>query len=390
MPDTHPPLAGHPLAEEAVEAYLAGIAAVEPTPIVRRAVRQGWLDDWLGSRERPERIQVLAVGKAAPRMLWGLVEAGVPFAGIGVAPVGVAAPGVDTFEWLPGDHPLPGPASFAAGRRVLEWAGRLEKDAPLLILVSGGSSACIEVPAPGWTEETLLARWRELFAMGLPVEEMNRRRAETSALKDGKLAEVLLSRTGRIRTWLIQDTVPDHPEAVGSAAFWAPDRIPLRVLASNHEIVAAAGLRLASLGWSVYRHVPRIVGDAEAEAQAFVSALAGLDGNRVALVGGGEPTVTMPKDAPAGGRNQHAALAAAGALHAAGLDAALVACFASDGIDGTTPDSGAWCLGSDWGDGAADALARRAAHPYLETRQRLVRMGPTGTNVNDLWVGLRR
>ena len=65
------PLAGHPLADAAVEAFLAGLAAVDPTVLVKRAVRQGLLDDWLVDRERPRRINVLALGKAAPRMQIG-------------------------------------------------------------------------------------------------------------------------------------------------------------------------------------------------------------------------------------------------------------------------------------------------------------------------------
>jgi glycerate 2-kinase len=387
--DTHPPLASHPLAAEAVEAALAGIAAVEPTPLVRRAVRQGLLDDWLGDRARPRRIHVLAVGKGAPRMLWGLVEASVPFTGVGVAPAGVMAPGVDTFEWLAGEHPLPGAQSFAAGRRVLAWARDFPKDEPLLVLLSGGSSAILESPGDGWTEASLAARWRELFRQGLPVEEMNRLRAETSALKGGRLARVLLARTGRIQTWLIQDTEPGHPEAVGSEAFWAPGEIPLHVLASNHDLVAAAGLRLAAGGWTVFRHGERIRGPAEPQAEAFVAALAGLEGERVALVGGGEPTVRLPPEAPPGGRNQHAALAAARALARQDLDGALFAAVASDGIDGTTKESGAWTLSSDWTPEAEAAVAGAGASPFLAARGRTIRLGPTGTNVNDLWVGLR-
>ncbi|MCA1819441.1 MAG: DUF4147 domain-containing protein [Thermoplasmatota archaeon] len=383
--DTHPPLAGHPLAEEAVEAFLAGIAAVEPAPLVRRAVRQGLLDDWLGDRERPTRIRVLAVGKAASRMVWGLVEAGVPFAGLGIAPHGTQAPGIDTFEWLPGEHPLPGAGSFAAGRRLLSWIDGLPADEPLLILLSGGSSACVESPAPGWDEARLLARWQELFVMGLPVEEMNRRRAETSALKGGKLARLILAKTRRVRTWLLQDTDPAHPEAVGSAAFWDPD-IPLHVLASDKDLVAAAGLRLATLGWTVFRHGERIRGEAETEVQQFVAAGLALEGSRVALVGGGEPTVRLPAASPPGGRSQHAALAASRVLAGSG---ALFAAFASDGIDGGTDAAGAWTLGRDWSPAAERALATFTSHGFLAAAKRLVHAGPTGTNVNDLWVLLR-
>jgi len=387
--DTHPPLATHPVAADAVEAFLAGVAAVEPGPLVRRAVRQGLLDDWLGDPKRPNRIHVLAVGKAAPGMVWGLVEAGVPVTGIGVTPRGVQAPSLDTFEWLPGEHPTPGQGSFAAGRRVLDWVQSIPEGAPVLQLISGGSSATLERPADGWTEERFQARWRELYAAGLPIGEMNRQRAAMSALKGGRLAQRLLERTPRVRTWLVQDTPPDQPQAVGSEAFWDRDRIPLHVLASNDQLVAAAGLRLAALGWQVFRRDHRVAGDAEAEAAMFVGALRSLPGRKVALVAGGEATVRIPPGAPPGGRCCHAAVASARLLHDAGEEATVVLAAESDGIDGTCNAAGGWTRGADGGPEAGEALARFDAHGFLDARGQLLVTGPTGTNVNDLWIALR-
>jgi len=199
--DTHTPLAdGSPLAEAAVEAFLAGLAAAQPDVIVKRAVRQGLLDDWLVSREKPRMLNVLAIGKAAPRMVWGLVEGGVPFRGLGVAPKGVAAPGVDTFRWLAGDHPIPGAASLAAGREVMAWCDALPRE-PLLVLLSGGASACLEVPAAGVTEEALVAKHRDLLRSGMPIAQVNAERTRLSALKGGQLGRRMLKRTPDVRVW---------------------------------------------------------------------------------------------------------------------------------------------------------------------------------------------
>lgn len=391
--DTHPPLhPGGPHAEAAVEAFLAGLAAVDPTVLVRKAVRQGELDDWFGSRERPRPIRVLALGKAAPRMLWGLVEASVPFSGLGVAPKGVPAPGVDTFEWLPGDHPVPGDASFAAGRRLLEWAAAFPEGEPLLVLLSGGASSCVEAPAPGLDETTLQARWRDLLRAGRPVEAMNAERAAWSALKGGRLGQALLARTPRIRVWLLADTDPSlAPQAVGSGPLFQADdpaRIPHKVLAGTQEMVVAAGLRLASLGYDVYRHAERVKGPAEDEVRRFLDAYAGLPGGRqVALVGGGECTIAVPAGAPPGGRCQHAALLAAQRLAALDGKAAFLAC-ASDGVDGGTDAAGAVVSAADSGPEAEAALRRFDAHRLLDGRGRLVHTGATGTNANDLWVAL--
>lgn len=378
-----------------LEAYAAGLAAVDPTVLVRKAVRQGLLDDWLippgTKREQPKAIKVLALGKAAPRMLWGLVEAGVPFSGLGVAPKGVPAPNVDTFRWLPGDHPVPGDASFAAGDEVLRWVDALAGE-PVLVLLSGGASACVEVP-DGLDRPAFLRRWKDLLASGQPIEAMNRERAAMSALKGGRLGRRLLGRTAKARAWLLADTDPAQARAaVGSGPFWVeedPASLPHHVLAGTEGMVVAAGLRLAALHHEVHRHGARIAGPAAAEVDAFLTAFRGLSGDKAALVGGGEATVALAPGAPAGGRCQHAALLAARWLARAGDRSCAFLCVASDGVDGTTGAAGAMVTAADWTPEAEAALAAFDAHRYLDRRDRLVHMGPTGTNVNDLWVAVR-
>lgn len=384
------------LHEAALDAYAGGLAAVDPTVIVRKAVRQGWLDDWLmppgTPREKPKSLRVLALGKAAPRMLWGLVEAGVPFSGLGVAPKGVPAPNVDTFQWLPGDHPVPGEQSLAAGQAILAWVDALPGDEPVLVLLSGGASACAEVPQ-GMAPEDHARFWRQLLASGLPIEAMNRERAKVSQLKGGQLGERVLGRTGRIRVWLLADTDREQAgSAVGSGPFYLdhdPDAIPHRVLAGTDEMVVAAGLRLATAGFDVHRHGERVTGPAARAVDSFLSAARSLRNPRAALVGGGECTVAHTPDAPPGGRCQHAALLAARWLHQAGDKATAFLCVASDGVDGSTDAAGALVTAADWTPEAAVALERHDAHGYLDKRGCLVHMGPTGTVVNDLWVALR-
>lgn len=385
MADTHPPLASHPLADDAVEAFLAGLAAADPTVAVRQAVRAGLLDDWLEDRERPKQVHVLALGKAAPRMLWGLVETSVPFKGLGVTTPGQKAPHVDTFHWMSGDHPIPGPASFAAGRAVTEWLEALPREAPLLVLLSGGASSALEVAAPGVSEGRLRKEWAAWMREGVPIAELNKRRSTLSAIKNGGLARLAHKKTSRIRVWVVADTPPDSAAAtVGSGPFHAPDLgIEHRVLLTNDDLVAAAGLRLAAKGYSVYRHAARIDGEAESEAASFVAAFQNLDEPSAALVGGGEATVQLGEGHPMGGRCHHAALAAASHLRAGEIFLAA----ASDGADGDTREAGAWSLA---GDVDPLALARRAAHETLHLLGRTVRTGATGTNVNDVWIALRK
>jgi len=273
--------------------------------------------------------------------------------------------------------------------RELDIRDRLPDDARVLVLLSGGASSCVEVPAPRVTREALQEKWSQWLRAGIPIEEMNRLRTRLSALKGGLLGHRILHITPHLRVWLLADTDPATAAgSVGSAPFLQPDpaKAPHRVLAGNQDLVAAAGLRLGALGFNVFRHAARIAAHVDEEAQAFVAAFHSLprDGP-VALVGGGEPTVVLPKEAHPGGRCCHAALSASQHLQ----EGELFLAGASDGVDGSSGATGAWSTASDWTEQAHEALASLDASHLLAERKRTFDLGPTGTNVNDLWVALR-
>lgn len=89
-----------------------------------------------------------------------------------------------------------------------------------------------------------------------------------------------------------------------------------------------------------------------------------------------------------GGRNQELALAAV--PHLAGLENAMLISLATDGEDGPTDAAGAVVTGEtcqraeSLGLDAADHLSRNDAYPYFDKLSDLLKIGPTGTNVNDL------
>jgi glycerate-2-kinase len=122
---------------------------------------------------------------------------------------------------------------------------------------------------------------------------------------------------------------------------------------------------------------------------------AGLQGAGVALVLGGETTVTLGGATGSGGRNQELALAAAREL--AGGEGELVFALATDGEDGPTRYAGAVVTGATWdavrraaGIDPVAALARHDSRTALAAVPgALMETGPTGTNVGDLAVYLR-
>src|SRR5579864_3222358 len=147
----------------------------------RRCVREA-----LSRTDGPvSHVWVAAVGKAAVSMAlgahdaWGsaiertLIITHDPDAAS-------AFPAGRALELLASAHPLPDERSLAAGERLLAWVDTLPDTAQPLFLISGGSSALVEVPESGASLQDLEALTRLSFAHGMPITELNARRAALS------------------------------------------------------------------------------------------------------------------------------------------------------------------------------------------------------------------
>ena len=115
------------------------------------------------------------------------------------------------------------------------------------------------------------------------------------------------------------------------------------------------------------------------------------DGRKLAFIAGGE-TVVHVKGKGLGGRNQELALAAA--IELSGVPNVALLSVGSDGTDGPT-DAAGGCVDGDTyyelnkkGISPEAFLADNDAYHALEAADSLIKTGPTGTNVNDLIIGL--
>ena len=107
-------------------------------------------------------------------------------AGLVVAPD--AAPLPDRFEMIVGGHPVPTPASETAGRRALALAESVVSDDTLLVLISGGASALMAVPADDVALDDKRATTDRLLRAGADIHALNTVRKHLSAIKGGRLA----------------------------------------------------------------------------------------------------------------------------------------------------------------------------------------------------------
>jgi glycerate-2-kinase len=344
----------------------------------------------------------------------------------------------DRFESIVGGHPLPTPSSEAGGRKALDLAASVDAGETLLVLISGGASALMAVPADGITLDDKRATTDRLLRAGADIHALNTVRKHLSAIKGGRLAARV---RGTCRTLVVSDVVGDDPSFIASGPTVAdasrfqdaldvivrfggeaahvpavvtrlrrgasgdravPEtpkpgdarlaRAQTAVIGSRRDAVAGAAAGAAALGYQVLRLDDAVVGEARTAAvshmRAALARAAGI-GRPVCIVSSGETTVHVTGRGK-GGRNQEFALAAAPLLAQHGMS--VVASVGTDGIDGPTDAAGAIADSTTVARAAAGGLPLdrhlddNDSYAFFRALGDLVITGPTGTNVGDLQV----
>ena len=402
-----------------LDAFRSGIAGVDPEAATIRAAERL---DFASAR----RVVVIAAGKASIPMARGFAGVAEPADGVIVAPHLGDAP----LPVIVAGHPVPDEGSAEGARRALELAATADPNDVVVCLISGGASALLAAPARGLTLADLSETNRALLECGADIVDTNTIRKHLSAVKGGRLAAA--AGRARLITLVLADVVGDPLDVIASGptvpdpttyadALAVVDRhavfeaIPGSVLGHLErgrrglveetpkqpharpqiEVIGSGAVAAeAAAAFLHARDIParivstRFVGEAR-EAAVLAVATAADDGE--VLIFAGETTVTVTGSGR-GGRNQEAALAAA--LEIAGRDATFLA-GGTDGIDGPTDAAGGLVDGGTIGRGLAAkfdpfaALADNDTYPFLEAAGDLIVIGPTGTNVADLWL-LRR
>jgi hydroxypyruvate reductase len=367
-----------------LDLYRAALAAVEG----RRRVRAA-----LAADPGVDPVHAVSIGKAAASMMLGATDAlgGRLQRGLVVGPDGsidrelAARPGMQCLE---AGHPLPDERSLAAGQALLEFAAATPPGSRVLLMVSGGASALLEVPAPGVSLADLQRLYQDATAQGLDIEDLNARRRELSLVKGGRLPGLFAGSS--VEGLLISDVPRDDPAVIGSGLLAAPG-CRLTLVGCLDDALEAILRAARAQGLSAERIIGRLDGETETAARRFCHELAIGAGDL--QVGGGETVVRLPAQPGRGGRCQQFALAAAQSI--AGHAEFIVLAAGTDGRDGASEDAGAIVDGEtvqralDAGFDVAACLAAADSGPALEAAGDLVYTGTTGTNVGDIVLGLR-
>ena len=329
-------------------------------------------------------------------------------------------PGVRIFE---AGHPVPDENSYLATQEVLRMTEKLTQADTVLFLLSGGGSALFEKPLV--EAETLQEITRKLLAGGADITQINTIRKRLSAVKGGRFAAHCAP--AKIEAVILSDVLGDPVDVIASGPAAAdpataedakeiasrygvdgfsqvrqllevetPKEVPnvhTQIIGSVRQLCAAAEMEAKKLGYECIFLSDCLNGEASDTGRELARELLRYDGSgrKIALLAGGE-TVVHVKGKGLGGRNQELALAAAQILD--GNDHAALISVGSDGTDGPTDAAGGYVDGDtvsalrEKGLDIEAFLADNDAYHALGAVDGLIITGPTGTNVNDVTVGL--
>jgi hydroxypyruvate reductase len=422
------------LRQDSLAIFQAALAAADPF--------RATLDQLPPLADSIENVYVVGAGKAAAAMAAAVEQAYGPriTRGIVVTKYGHRAP-LTRVECWEAAHPVPDEAGVRAAKAIVQICMEATERDLVICLISGGASALLPAPVSGVTLEQKQTTTRLLLSCGANIQELNCVRKHLSAIKGGQLAH--LASPALLRTYILSDVIGDPLDVIGSgptvpdettfADAWSViykygletqlppsvrayleqgvnhfvpetpkpgdpifDHVENFLVGSNRLSIEAAAQQARSLGYQTLVLSTSLDGEAR-EAARFFAAMARearFSGQPapppLALLAGGETTVTLTQHHGLGGRNQEMALAVAQGI--AGLDSTLFLAAGTDGTDGPTNAAGAFASGSTIARGQAlemnalEFLARNDSHQYFEQLGDLLVTGPTGTNVMDVYL----
>lgn len=388
------------------------------------------------------RTVVIGAGKASGAMAraldacWPLDK---PLSGVVITRYGHvpphAATGPERLALLEAAHPVPDEAGLQGTRRLMAALNGLTEDDLVIALISGGGSALLTAPIPGWTLQDEQSLHRQLLHCGASITEMNTVRRHLSGIKGGRLAR--LCHPARLLTLVISDvpgdrlediasgpTVPDPTSCADTLRIVAQYGLTLppaviaqlkageleslkpghdafasqsaRLIATPQDMLEAAARAARDAGWQAHILSDRMEGEARDVGKVHAALAMQVARHRqpfsgpCVLLSGGETTVTLDDQAAShgsGGRCSELMLSAALALQ--GTKGIWMLAADTDGIDGMSEAAGA-LIGPETLQRAQalglDARAMLQTHDsgrFFAALGDQIVTGPTFTNVND-------
>ncbi len=259
-------------------------------------------------------------------------------------------------------HPVPDERSIEAGLSLMRFVSNLEESDELLFLISGGTSALVEVPIENITLEQLQKINNYLLSSGKDIHQVNAWRQQFSKIKGGGLLNRI--NASSVTQLLISDVKQDKTEFIGSGLLVnsssSPDqdeyltslissnkaentksesmvKVDTHIIGNIELAMQAVHETAQAEGLASFIHDDFLEGEAYAVANDLFKKL--KDAEPGIHIWGGETTVSLPENPGVGGRNLTFALAFAENLEEEpGLH---LLAAGTDGLDGNSNCAGA-------------------------------------------------
>ncbi|MGI0018675.1 MAG: glycerate kinase type-2 family protein [Nitrosotalea sp.] len=327
------------------------------------------------------------------------------------------------FKIIPAGHPLPNKNSLVAAKMIIQFLGKANPGDVVIFLISGGSSSLVALP-DGITLAEKQVTTDLLLKCGANIQEINCVRKHLSKIKGGKMLEYLRSDAVSL---VMSDVVGNDLSSIASGMTYydkttfadaykilkkyhleklvpksvlqhlslgmkgtiseTPKKVKIKnyVIATNEDCLDAMKLRAKDLGYSV-KLLSCMSGNVKDLGPKISKTFSGKKMN--CTIFGGESTVVVTGKGK-GGRNQELVLYTATDLSKKYSDVT-VASVGTDGIDGTTDCAGAIWQSNQKQDAIKQYLDKNDSHNFFKKYGGLIFTGPTGTNLMDIGLVLRK
>lgn len=372
---------------------------------------------------RFNNIYMIAVGKAALSMARPFLN--VKFKDRII--ISIEKGGID--DVIVSSHPLSSENGYLGARRVLDLISKTGENDLILFLLSGGASAILAdylIPT-----DLVNALFTDLMKAGADIFELNTVRKHLSFLKGGRMVKQTRS---KILSLIVSDVMGDDLSTIGSGPTYfdnstfqdaieimkkfnldgkypeivqilkEPERYGLietlkkeefphwrvvnEIICNNEKSLNAVEKKARGYGYGVVNLGTVVSGEARIVARELYKKFSSI-GKKTVMVSGGETVVTVRGNGK-GGRNQEFVLSLVREIK----EDEVIASFGTDGIDGTSDAAGAV---ADYSTNikartlpVEKYLENNDSYSFFKKTNTLIITGPTGTNVMDIQIFIRK
>lgn len=364
-----------------------------------------------------KKIKVVGFGKASceaavalEKILGKKIDEGVV--------VGLRKVTCDYIETFVGTHPRPTNVNILPGKKIFDIVDKSDEDDLVIAIVSGGGSALLCYPENECIQGGKL--YDEFIKCGKTTIEMNTVRKHLSLIKGGGLAKVAYPAT--VIGLIFSDVPGDHFGDVASGPTYKDEstmddvkkiiennnlgqfdlietpkeekyfeKVHNFVLVSNKTAVLAMEKRSKELGLKVKIISTELYDEVGTSIKIIFDALKSFNGE--VILAAGEPNLEVKKKGGTGGRNLYMGVKA---IEMGMIKEDLVFIpLASDGMDnsdaaGVVVDNTTVEKINNLKININKNLADYNAYPVFKESGDIIMTGPTGANVSDLMILLKK